>query len=121
MAGGLIASDSRWSEHDFQDDAILVIINEHALNVLEHAGGLPFLPKLPVSPRPVVGEARGNGVAQSFSIHEGKHGDLACLGVGGDAGLVLPLGRDFRRNDRQNHSCVFPGGRRKSCSLLLAS
>ena len=78
-----------------ENDAVLIVINKDALDMLEHAGGFPFFPKFLTGTRPVMSQACRNGKTQGFRIHEGKHQHFACIGMGGNAGdtpLFIELG-----------------------------
>jgi len=86
VARGFGTADGGRGQRDFEDEAVLVVIDEHAPDVLEHAGGFAFFPKAAAGTRPVVGESGGHGEAQGFGVHHREHQHLARIGVEGDAG-----------------------------------
>ena len=46
VARGLFAANIGLGQGDVENDAVLIIIDEHSLNLLAHAGGFALFPKL---------------------------------------------------------------------------
>ena len=79
VAGGFLAADGWAIKGDLDDDAVLIVIDEHAFYVLQHAGAFAFFPEGLPRAGPVVGEAGADGEAEGLGIHEGEHEHFAGL------------------------------------------
>jgi hypothetical protein len=78
----------------FQQYDIVVAVGTDFQHLLEVAGLLALVPKLPARARPVNSLAHGGCLLQRLAVHPGKHQHLAAGGILGDHGhqaVLVPL------------------------------
>lgn len=80
----LFPADIRLAQSHFENDAVLIIINQDSLNLLRHAGGLPFFPKLLPRTGPIVRQHRIDAELEGFVIHVCKHENFLALCMPGN-------------------------------------